>query len=42
LEPIVDRIFELLSAPTVPFRRLDRGVTEQELNLFEFASGTVA
>jgi hypothetical protein len=42
LESVIDRFFELLSAPDVPFRGLHRGVTEQELNLFEFASGTVA
>jgi hypothetical protein len=42
MESIVDSIFELLSTSDVPFRRLDRGVTEQELNLFELASNTGA
>jgi len=42
LEAIVDRFFELLSAPDVSFRRLHGRVTEQKLNLFEFASSVMA
>jgi len=38
-EPIVDGIPQLLFASQVAFRRLNRNVPEEELNLIEFASG---
>ena len=41
LKPIIDRFSEPLPASDVPLRRLYRRVTEQELNLFEFASSAM-
>jgi hypothetical protein len=42
LEPVIDRFSEVLSASDVPFGRLHRRVTKEELNLFEFASSLMA
>jgi len=39
---IVDRITETLLAPVVAFRRLNGDVTQQKLNLFQFAASLMA
>jgi hypothetical protein len=39
---IIDRFVKLLLASDVPFRRLHRSVAKQKLDLFEFASTSVA
>jgi hypothetical protein len=39
---VIDRLSEVLPASDVPFGRLHRSVTKEELNLFEFASGLMA
>ena len=39
---IVDRIPETLLAPEISLRRLDGDVTQEKLDLFQFASGLVA
>jgi hypothetical protein len=41
-ESIIHRILKLLFASDVPFRCLHRSVAKQKLNLFQFASTTVA
>jgi hypothetical protein len=38
-EPIVDGTLQLLFASQVAFRRLNRNVPQEELNLIEFATG---
>ena len=39
---IVDRIPEMLLAPEASLRRLDGDVTQQKLNLLQFAASLVA
>jgi hypothetical protein len=39
---IVDRITETLLAPEVAFRGLDGDMTQQKLNLFQFAASLMA
>jgi hypothetical protein len=39
---IVDRIAETLLAPEVSLRRLDGDVTQQKLNLLQFAASLMA
>ncbi len=39
---MIDRFLKLLLASDVPFRRLYRSVTKQKLDLFEFASTSMA
>lgn len=41
-EAIVDGASKLLFAPEVPLRRLNRNVSQQELNLVQFSAGDVA
>jgi hypothetical protein len=42
VEPVIDRILQLLFASDVPLRCLHRSVAKQKLNLFQFASQAVA
>lgn len=39
---IIDRMAKLLFGPEIPFGGLDRSVTQEELNLFQLATGQVA
>ncbi len=41
-KPMIHRILKLLFASDVPLRCLHRSVAKQKLNLFEFASTTMA
>jgi hypothetical protein len=42
LESVIDRFFELLPAPDIPFRGLHGRVPEKKLNFLEFATRAVA
>ena len=42
VKKIVDRVSEILFAAEVAFRRLNRGVAQQELNLLQFTAAIVA
>jgi hypothetical protein len=39
LDPIVRRVDQILLRAQVPLRRLDLGMAQEQLNLFEFSSG---
>jgi hypothetical protein len=42
LESIIDRFSQLLLAPDIAFRRLNRRMTKEKLNLFEFSACVMA
>lgn len=42
VKKIVDRMAEILFAAEIAFRRLDGGMSQQELNLLKFATAAVA
>jgi hypothetical protein len=42
LEPIVNRVTQILLAAQISLRGLDRDMAQQELNLFQFAAASVA